>query len=246
MTIKSRPLSTLDTVRYHGWLQFVSGELREAVLDRCKFHNAATGDVVYRINDPADGVYGVVRGAFAFEAAPNERGPQLVHAFTAGSWVGEAAVFNDRPRLGTLIALRDSQYLHLPLAEIERLDRRGLSIWRGLGILAGAHAELALVAIDDLTIRPPVERIAAILLRFAGARLADIPDDPTPMVDITQAALAKIGNTSRATVARQLKKLEADGALEAHYGHIKLINCGAIRRMLSDSDIDEPACLAGR
>jgi CRP-like cAMP-binding protein len=235
MEIKPRPLSTLDTIRYHGWLNYISEELRQAVLERCHVRSAAAGDIIFRIGDPSDGVYGVVSGAFAFEVAPIERGPQLVHAFTAGTWVGEAEIFTNRARLGTLVALRASEYLFLSLAHIEQLAESGLDIWRGLGALAGSHVELALVAIDDLTIRPPKERIAAILLRFAGARLSDVPDDPIPVVKITQTDLAKIANTSRSTVVRVLGKFEAAGSIEPRYGSITLLDCQALRDGLADT-----------
>jgi CRP-like cAMP-binding protein len=235
MKIEPRPLSTLDTIRYHGWLNYISDELRQAVLDRCPVRSAAAGDIVFRIHDPSDGVYGVVSGAFAFEVAPAERGPQLVHTFTAGTWVGEAEIFTNRARLGTLVALRSSEYLHLPMALIEQLATEGINIWRGLGALAGLYVELALTAIDDLTIRPPKERVAAILLRLAGARLSDVPDDPTPTVRITQADLAKIANTSRSTIVRVLAEFDANGCIENRYGNVKLVDCRALREMLADA-----------
>ena len=93
MSIDPHPLSALDTIRYHGWLHYVSDELREAVLARCRVHTAAAGDVVFRMEEPSDGVYGVVRGAFRYEVAPIERGPHLVHTFTAGTWVGRGRGF---------------------------------------------------------------------------------------------------------------------------------------------------------
>ncbi len=236
MSIDPRPISALDTIRYHGWLHYVSGELREAVLARCRAHTAAAGDVVFRMEEPSDGVYGVVRGAFRYEVAPIERGPHLVHTFTAGTWVGEAEVFRGRSRIGTLIALRESEYLHLPLSQIDQLAKSGHEIWRGLGMLAGSHVELAIVAIDDLTIRPPMERISAVLLRLAGARLSDIPDDPTPQVKITQSDLARLANTSRSTVVRFLDDMESAGLVESRYGQITLLDCGVIRKRLADAE----------
>jgi CRP/FNR family cyclic AMP-dependent transcriptional regulator len=233
-------LSPLDAMRFHGWLHNVSQELRDAILAHCRKQTAAAGDVLYHIGDPPDGIYRVVNGAFFFEAGPVERGPQLVQSFTAGTWFGEAEIFNHRPRLGTMIASRPSSYLHLPLTQIEQFHQAGYEIWRALGVLAGAHIELALVAIDDLTIRPPRERIAAILLRMAGARLSDIPDDPEPELTITQADLAKIANTSRSTVARHLNELEADGLLTCSYGRISLLDGRALRELLAGADDPVP------
>jgi CRP/FNR family cyclic AMP-dependent transcriptional regulator len=236
MPILKRPLSRIDATRFHGWLRDVSQELRDAILMRCRKQTAVAGDVLYHIGDPPDGIYHVVSGAFSFEAAPVERGPQLVQSFTAGTWFGEAELFDQRPRLGSMITSRESEYLHLPLARIEQLAKAGFEIWRALGVLAGAHIELALVAIDDLTIRPPRERIAAILLRMAGARLSDVPDDPKPEVGITQADLAKIANTSRSTVARHLNELESQGVLTCRYGRIVLLDCHAIRALLAGTE----------
>lgn len=235
-SIVRHEFSRLDAIRYHGWLHAVPEELRRAILTRCHQKTAAAGDVIYRMGDPPEGLYGVVSGAFYFESAPVERGPQLVHSWTAGTWCGEAEIFNPRPRLGTMVAARESEYVHLPLAQIEKLHEAGFEIWRAIGVLAGAHLELALVVIDDLTIRPPRERIAAVLLRLAGARLSDVPDAPEPDMRMTQADLAKIANTSRSTVARHLNELEAEGVLRCRYGRITLLDCRAIRALLAGTD----------
>ena len=225
-----------DTVRYHGWLESLSPEERQSVLSRMKRTVLEEGHVLHRIGDAPDGLYGVLGGAVSYQVAPTERGPQLIHTFTAGTWTGEAELFDGRPRLGTARTLCRTSCLHLSRQSIDELAESGVPIWQAIGVLLASHLELSLCALEDLTIRPPDQRVAAILLRMAGARLADIPDNPVPRLQVTQADIASLGNMSRTTVSRKLGDFESRGLIRTSYGAITLTDCTGLRATLQDSD----------
>ncbi len=107
--------------------------------------------------------------------------------------------------------------------------------WRRVGLLILRDLELAIGAIDDLTIRDADRRLGAIVLRLAGARRADNPDDPEPEMPASQADLAAISGLSRATAAPILARLEAEGILVRGYRRIRLLQPHRLRSLV-DAD----------
>lgn len=81
-------------------------------------------------------------------------------------------------------------------------------------------------------LRSPKRRLAAALLRVAGLRNDDSPDEVALELDLTHSNMALLSNCSRSTVAQYLHELEMDGYLECRYGKTVLTNPSALRRRL--------------
>lgn len=224
-------------LRRRGWLSGTPPRFADALLARCQMGSAERGAAVYRIGAPYDGLRGIVSGGFAFEIAPYERGPNLAHVFRPGFWFGEAESFDARPQIATIVATRDSTFLHLTLSELRALVAEEPETWRWIGQLGGQHLDLALGIIDDHMLRDPGERITALLLRLAGARKADTPHDPRPEIDVTQSDLAQLATVSRATVVDKLQALENDGLIARNYGCVTLLDPGAMRARLAHGSL---------
>lgn len=224
-----------DFLESAGWLAKRPSPFRKVLLSRCRLHILEKGSVVYRIGDAPDGIYGVASGRLAVEMAPNEQGPHLVHSFRPGSWFGEAAFFGDGSRLVTVVASQPSHCLHLPRFELEEIAKADPNTWRWLGHLLFLQLRLALSALDDLTLRRPDQRIAAILLRLAGVRHQDIAEDSTPEVDVTQKELAEIAGLSRTTVGEHLDDMQKARLISLGYGHLTLLDPPGLRRLIGGS-----------
>ena len=166
---------------------------------------------------------------FALEFATSEHGPHFAHSFRPGMWFGEGEAFESRPHFTTIAATRPSRCLHLPLPALEKIARAHPLVWRSLGVLAGAHVADALGALSDSTLRNPMARIAAILLRLAGVRVHERLADPAPDLDVTQEDLAVIANMSRGTVQTQLASLESAGIIQRSYGQIRIVDPERLR-----------------
>ena len=231
------PMIEASPLFARGWLAQAPAALRDQLLSLARIRDVARHDVVYRIGDTPDGLFGVLSGGFAFEVAPHERGPTFVHLFHAGAWFGEAELFDGRPRIATIRAAQRSKLLYLPLAALRDLAATDPDVWRLLGILSANQLQLALGGVDDLMIRDPGQRIAAILLRLASIRLSDgEADDPERDIGITQDALAAIANVSRATVAQHLSDFERGGLVTCTYGHVRILDSGMLRRSVSSDE----------
>jgi CRP/FNR family transcriptional regulator, cyclic AMP receptor protein len=215
------------------WLAKIPASFRKDLLAHCKNRRMTTGQTVFRSGDTPDGLYGVISGGFALEMSPHERGPNFTHIFRPGSWFGEAELVDDRPRIVTIAATRPSECLFISKRDFMAIAQCEPDAWRWLGVLATEHLQLALGAIDDLTIRRPGPRIAAILLRLGGVRLSDLAHDPAPQIDLTQQDLSHVANISRATVAEHLGQFEKAGFIECSYGRMTIRDPAALRAHLA-------------
>ena len=215
------------------WLRRFPADLRERFLERTRLLPALDrGDRVYNMGDPPDGIYGVVSGCFAFEIAPQEEGPQLVHQYRAGSWFGELAHVLKQPRLATIYATQPSRCLRISAPELNGLLRSDPRLWQQVALSLADASRLAMTVINDMMVRSPKRRLAACLLRVAGLRNDEPIDDSGVELDLTHAALAAMTNCSRTTVAHYLKELEGDGFIEYHYGRIRLTRIQSLRHWL--------------
>jgi CRP/FNR family cyclic AMP-dependent transcriptional regulator len=240
-----RPRARGSTMKYEdacrflsgtGWLAKSPANIRAAILERCQVRDFEPGQRVYAIGDPPTGLWGVVTGGFALEFATDEHGPHFAHSFRPGMWFGEGETFEPRPHFSTIAATRPSCCLHLPLPALESIARAHPSIWRSVGVLAGAHVADALGAMSDGTIRDATGRVAAILLRLTGIRVHEHLSDPKPELDLTQQDLAVLANMSRGTVQTQLGKLESAGVIARSYGRVQILDPNRLRAAIERSD----------
>jgi CRP/FNR family cyclic AMP-dependent transcriptional regulator len=151
-------------------------------------------------------------------------------------WFGEGESFEPRPHFSTVVATRPSCCLHLPLSALESIARAHPSVWRSVGVLAGAHVADALGAMSDGTVRDPTGRVAATLLRLAGIRVHEHLPDPKPELDLTQQDLAVLANMSRGTVQTQLGKLESAGLIARSYGRVQILDPERLRAAIERPD----------
>ena len=221
-----------------GWLAEVPKDFADTVLSNCRLLILEKGSTVYRVGEPPDGLYGLAKGACAMDMAPNEIGPNPLHIARPGTWFGEAALLHarDRVRLVSVIATRPSHCLYLPNSEWEHIAESDPNAWRWLGVLAAIHFRNTLGALDDLAIRKPRQRIAAILLRLANARLAGNALDPTPVLDLTQKDLAQLSNLSRAALGDHLEEMRRDGLIESSYGQVTILDTVGLRAWVTDDE----------
>ncbi len=226
-----------EFLRHRGWLAELPADLRDALLARCRLLPPfSREDTVFRIGDEPDGVYGVVSGCFALQLAPNEQGPHTFHLCRPGAWFGELAHCLGRPRATTLIATRRSRCLRVPARELEGLLKEKPELWRWLALSLAHNVKIAFSAVDDMTIRLPRRRIAAVLLRLAGSRGDAFADaEASAELDVTHHDIAFLANVSRSAVGENLRLLEEEGFLECSYGRITLLDPGGLQSWLGDT-----------
>jgi CRP-like cAMP-binding protein len=219
-----------------GWLSRTPEEFSSRLLRDCKLLSFATGQPVYDIEDPPGGLYGLVAGRVGIWIAPQERGPYLGHLMRPGHWFGLASVAMRQARAVGLRTVRPSQIFLLPMVKLEALVNEHTKACRYLIGLAEMNSSIAMAAVDDLLIRNPAQRCAAVLLRLAGLRNAV---DHTPAVgdvDVTQEELAHLSNLSRSSVGSALRRFQRKGLVDLSYQDILICDAAGLKAFVAADD----------
>lgn len=95
-------------------------EVRDALASRLVPRSIHGGETLIREGDDPDGLYLVRAGRLQARIAAAD-GPTLLGEIGRGEVVGESALLTDQRRSATVVALRDSDLLHLSVAAFESL-----------------------------------------------------------------------------------------------------------------------------
>lgn len=217
----------------HGWLIDTPESFRLALLAEASPQRYERGAFIYREGDPTGGLFGLVDGAVGFEIAPYERGPNFAHVFRPGSWFGEMEILCRSARAYSLVALRPSVCLHVPLRNLEAVMCTVPAGWRYLGALCADHLGTAIGTVDDLMIRDTAQRVAAVILRLADCRARDNVREQLLEIDASQEDLAVMTNLGRAAITRCLADLEAAGFVRRGYRRLVVTDPSGLRQFLA-------------
>lgn len=214
-----------------GWLGLCEPPFAEAVLKRCRLQVLEAGEVLFHPGDPSHGIFGTLGGAFAVSVAVPEFGPSFSHIMLPGSWFGETALVR-RPRIVGVHATRPTRAVFLARRDIEALVAEDPRRWAAFTLIPVLNNQLAIGAGYDLTLREPLQRCAATLLRLAGLRHGP-PLIPVPLeLDITQAELAHMTNLSRNSIGAILRILRERNCVDVDYRQLVITDPDALRAIL--------------
>ena len=187
------------------------------------------GDTLYRVQDPANGVYGLASGALDI-LIPRVDGEEVkIHRADVGFWVGDLALFSGQKRQVSIYAAAPSLLVHLPqrplMASIEAHPEVIWEFYR----LAYQTMTLTLNLLGNLTITPSEIRIALRLLQQESSK-SQVDD----WIQISQTTLSELVALSPPTMQRALRKLEQGGLIETGYGRIRISDRPGLLRMCND------------
>jgi CRP-like cAMP-binding protein len=222
-----------DFLRGEGWLVHTPPTFRNALLAEGVLRSFGRGDVVMRHGDALNGLWAVVGGGLSLEIAPYEHGPNFAHMLRPGFWFGVMECLTGGGRLYSHVATRPSVCLHVPKRGVDKVLATDPEGWRWVGQLCAGHLALAVGSINDLMIRSSEARLAAILLRLAGARDVDNPLETAPEIDASHEDLGVMANLSRSAVGRILKVFEDERLLDRGYGAIRILDQAGLRARIT-------------
>jgi CRP/FNR family cyclic AMP-dependent transcriptional regulator len=219
VTKKTTDIAPLDRL---GWLARQPQSLRDWVASVGVWRDYAAGQVVYMAHDPADGLYGLARGAL--DVSSPDAGEEQVALSRAepGFWIGDAALLANAPRLVTVTAMTEARLLFVNGPAVLRLLRDRPEMWHCFYMLSNINLATALELLAEAMSCPPRIRIARRILRLS------VGDQTKVMA--SQADIARLAGVTRATMQRGLRDLVSDGAIETGYRSIRVKNRDALSR----------------
>lgn len=213
-----------------GWLPLLPEAFRTEILRRSALLHFAPGETVFRLDDPAGGVYGLVAGTVSISLAPDGATPRLILLGVPGYWTGEGCFLTRKPRRGELRAVVETTMLHLPLDAMDQLAARDPSVVHHVALMLMMNVEFLFRVINDLQKPEADRRIASVLQRTTWSGEAPIP--------LTQSEVGVMANASRKQVNAAIKRFSEAGWLTNTYRSITIANPGALRHFAEGDGAD--------
>lgn len=210
-----------------GWLPLVPEAFRNDVLRRSVLLHFAPGEPVFRLDDPAGGIYGLVAGTVSASLAPAGATPRLILLGVPGHWTGEGCFLTRKPRRAEMRAVVETTMMHLPLAAMDQMAARDPAVVHHVALLLMMTVEFLFRVINDLQKPEADRRIASVLQRTTW-----IGETPIPL---TQSEVGVMANASRKQVNAAIKRFSEAGWLTNTYRSINITDPAALRRF-ADGD----------
>lgn len=199
----------LSFARSTGWLSRLPSDLQTPLIAVSRLRILSEGTRLYSIGDPAGGLFSLVAGCLAAEAAQSGNPPHKSVLFHPGAWFGEGPTAGLKARVTGAWATRESAILAIEITDFRHVAATYPEAWRHLALLAlETHARTMGLA-HDLMTRGGRQRLLVILARLGGLREECVP--VPAIIDATQTEVAEIANLSRGVVSRFLTQMDRDG-----------------------------------
>ncbi|MDZ5454608.1 Crp/Fnr family transcriptional regulator [Labrys sp. ZIDIC5] len=217
-------------MRERGWLPLLPEAFRTEVLRRSALLRFAPGETVFRLGDPAGGVYGLVAGTVSISLAPAGATPRLILLGVPGHWTGEGCFLTRKPRRAELRAVVDTTMLHLSLNAMDQMAARDPAVVHHVALMLMTTVEFLFRVIHDLQKPEADRRVASVLQRTTWIGEAPIP--------LTQSEIGIMSNASRKQVNAAIKRFSEAGWLTNTYRSITITDPDALRRFAEGDGTD--------
>ena len=229
----SRAIAGAELLSTVGWLSGVPADFRGAILRAAVWYAATAGTEFIHAGDERGGMFGIASGTAELSFRSEHPDTPMLHIARTGFWAGYAPLIG-RPRALSLIARSEVVWALVPQSALERMLAENPGWWRWLLELSEINIEIALLGFADMTLQDNLKRAAAVLLRLAGCRTADIPDADQPDLRLSQGEFAGMAGMSRNTLNAVLRDLVARGMVDCAYRHIRVVDSAGLRGLLAD------------
>lgn len=218
------------------WFSQVPAALAEGLIARGLLKTLADGEALFRRGEPVDGLYAVLEGGLHITGVTRDGREAMLSLVEAPMWFGEIALFDRMPRTHDAVASGPCTLLFIPLAAMDELLDAQPGHWRHFGILMAFKVRMAFIALEDLAIVQPAERVARRLVWLAYCAAGGSPDQPVRLdhapgrcrITIKQTELALMMALSRQTVNQLLRALEERSVVRLSYGLIDVLDMQAL------------------
>jgi CRP/FNR family transcriptional regulator len=190
------------------------------------------GDVLFREGDGGEAVHLLRAGTVKLSKVDLGGHEKTLALLRPPEFFGEMAPLSDSPRSATAVAVDEVQTLLLFGDDFHRL----MSDHPKIGLNVNATLARRLRGMDDeaqvLSYQDAQGRVAYVLLQLHKGGVFELEDGGPPLVRLTHQELANMAGTSRETVTRALKALEAEGVITTRPKEILLTDTQGLEEIL--------------
>ncbi len=228
-----RHKAALETVASTGWLAICPAPFRDWMLAQIRWQAFSAGDTVMHGGDTEGGVCCVGDGQVSFVAGLGMPDIGTSHFGLPGNWWGHAPLIG-LPRVGSVVASTDTMCGMVPRQLLRAYLTDHPACWEQITIGVTGLWVVSMGAHADLLIPESLRRVAATILRMGGQRHQLFPISSPQTMVCTQDMLAGATALSRNTVGKIVRRLEADGLIDARYGKIAILDTRGLMAVASE------------
>jgi CRP-like cAMP-binding protein len=155
-----------------------------------------------------------------------------MHMASAPFWMGYGPLLHGTRRVVNAQARTPAWIATFPKSKVIPLLESRPGWWRPFMKLMAIYGDVMSLTAADLLIPKSDLRLAAVLLRFGGARHAAAASAEPIRVPVTQEELAAASNMSRNSTGAILRRFTAMGLVETGYGSIDILDPVALRMLM--------------
>jgi len=223
-----------DLFRLHPFLAVLTDDEARELLKHAHVQRAAAGDVVFRKDDPGDGLYGVLEGRVVVTVESAEGKELILNMFGPGEFFGEIALLDGKGRTATAVARESSRLLFLGRAAfLPFLRQRHEAAVRIIAFLCERLRRTTDLVEDSAFLSVPT-RLAKQLAALASSQGKEgEATSAKPTLRMSQEELAHTLGVSREIVSRQLAIWRDAGVVEIGRGWIAVRDGKALDRIVA-------------
>lgn len=214
------------SLKTRGWLSRMPESFCERLLEGARLRRVEADEPICHMADPSTDLLGCADGVVSVYLDTGPAAARLAFVAHAGYWGGTMGTADGVPRRASFVARSSVTFLQVPLSHVEEMAREDSQTWRYIAANAASHFDnLSLLLLANVHQNNDVR--VMITLR----RLHDFNDGERSF-PISQSELAEMAGLSRNSVNRSVRRLVADGLIEAGYGWLRIKDADGLRRAL--------------
>ena len=214
-----------ELLRLHPFLGALTDVETRELLKRALTKHIPANEVVFRKDDPADGLYGVLAGTVLIVAESADGKELILNQHDAGEFFGEVALLDGEGRSAAARTREASDLVFLGRAEfLAFLSQRPEAMLRIMALLC-ARLRRATSLVEDSAFLNVSSRLAKQLIALI--------DRGAPTLRLSQKELAQMLGVSREFVSKQLAIWREAGIVELGRRHLTVRDERALEQLIT-------------
>ena len=183
-----------------------------------------TGKMILLEGESAESLYFVKSGAVKIYKTSTDGKEQIINIVQPGESFNDAAAFDDLPNLTNAQAIGPTILYGVSKSDLRVIVQNHPRVASNVIKVLVNQVRHLVSLVEDLSFKRVIDRIAKILLKYAG-------DGATPKPRLTQQEMASMAGTVREVVGRSLKALEARKLIRIEHHRIVVTDEEALKDM---------------
>ena len=214
-----------------GFLSEASERLRAMLSAQATDISLEQGETLFEQGDEGDALYAITNGTLEVSFLAMSGRKLSLTLMKPGEIFGEIALFDSGPRTATIAAAEPSRVLRVRRTDVMEQIRQYPDLAVDLIRLAGLRMRWMGSQLNEQVFLPMPIRLARKLLH-----LAEMQDNPTDRISLSQSELAEFVGATREAVSKTLSIWKRDKVVEATRGGVVIQDFEALRA-LAESDL---------